>query len=89
MPKRSRKPRNPRRQQSRDPNVLAAEIVDEATHSESKHSKKKKNPAAVALGKLGGKKGGPARARKLSPERRVEIALKAARKRWGHEEDPS
>ena len=43
----------------------------------------KKNPAAVALGRLGGKKGGPARAEKLSPERRSEIAQKAAEARWG------
>jgi hypothetical protein len=41
-----------------------------------------KNPAAVALGKLGGKKGGPARARKLSPAERSEIAARAARVRW-------
>jgi hypothetical protein len=42
----------------------------------------KKNPAAVALGRLGGKKGGKARAEKLSPERRKEIAQRAAAKRW-------
>jgi hypothetical protein len=41
-----------------------------------------KNPAAVVLGRLGGKKGGRARARKLSAKRRVEIAQKAARARW-------
>jgi hypothetical protein len=41
-----------------------------------------KNPAAVALGKLGGKKGGPARAAKLSKARRSEIAQKAAAARW-------
>ena len=41
-----------------------------------------KNPAAVALGKLGGAKGGKARAVKLSPERRSQIAKKAARTRW-------
>jgi hypothetical protein len=41
-----------------------------------------KNPAAVALGKLGASKGGKARAEKLSPERRKEIARKAARARW-------
>jgi len=41
-----------------------------------------KNPAAVALGKLGGRKGGKARAEKLSPERRKEIAKKAAEARW-------
>jgi hypothetical protein len=41
------------------------------------------NPHAAALGRLGGLKGGPARARRLSAERRREIALHAARKRWG------
>jgi hypothetical protein len=41
-----------------------------------------KNPAAVALGKLGGAKGGAARASKLSPSKRKSIAKKAAMKRW-------
>ena len=41
-----------------------------------------KNPAAVALGKLGGAKGGAARAAALSPRRRKMIARKAARVRW-------
>jgi hypothetical protein len=41
-----------------------------------------KNPAAVALGKLGGKKGGKARAEKLSPAKRKAIAKKAAKARW-------
>jgi hypothetical protein len=42
-----------------------------------------KNPAAVALGKLGGKQGGDARAKKLTPEQREAIAQKAAWARWG------
>ncbi len=41
-----------------------------------------KNPHAVALGKLGGSKGGKARAAKLSKVTRVEIATKAAKARW-------
>ena len=41
-----------------------------------------KNPAAVALGKLGASKGGKARAEKLTPEERSEIARKAAKSRW-------
>jgi len=41
-----------------------------------------KNPAAVLLGRLGGKKGGKARAEKLSAEQRKAIAQKAARARW-------
>jgi hypothetical protein len=43
-----------------------------------------KNPAAVALGKLGGAKGGAARAAKLSPAKRRSIARKAAQARWKH-----
>jgi hypothetical protein len=46
---------------------------------------KKKNKAAQMLGKLGGLKGGKARAKALSPERRAEIARKAAKSRWGRE----
>jgi hypothetical protein len=42
-----------------------------------------KNPAAVELGRLGGKKGGPARAVKLTAERRSAIARHAALTRWG------
>jgi len=44
--------------------------------------RRKKNPAAVALGRLGGLKGGRARAEALSAKRRREIAQKAARTRW-------
>src|SRR5262249_54249384 len=46
-----------------------------------------KNPAAVTLGRLGGKKGGPARANKLTKEQRSEIAKKAARARWAKKKD--
>ena len=49
---------------------------------ESLPKPKEKNPAAVALGKLGGAKGGAARAAKLSPKKRSEIAKKAAQQRW-------
>lgn len=42
-----------------------------------------KNPAAVALGRLGGLKGGAARAKSLTAKQRKEIAKKAAEKRWG------
>jgi len=73
MPKRSSKKGQPQ-----DVNMLAATIVEEAT------SESAKNPHAVALGRLGGKKGGPARAKKLTPERRREIAQKAAAARWTH-----
>ncbi len=50
---------------------------------------KKKNPAAVALGRLGGLKGGKARAEKLSSERRREIARKAVLARWNKAMKPS
>jgi hypothetical protein len=43
---------------------------------------RQKNPAAIALGKLGASKGGKARAKKLTAKRRAEIAKKAARARW-------
>ncbi len=61
-----------------DVNTLAASIVEQTT-GEPIHEK---NPAAVALGRLGGLKGGKARATKLSSKRRKEIAEKAARARW-------
>lgn len=53
---------------------MAAAVIESISH--------KKNPAAVALGRLGGAKGGPARAALLSDERKQEIARKAARARW-------
>ncbi|MCH7529445.1 MAG: hypothetical protein IH972_07835 [Candidatus Marinimicrobia bacterium] len=51
--------------------------------ADTKRTQKKKDRHAVALGKKGGKKGGKARAEKLSPERRKSIAEKAAAMRWG------
>jgi len=87
MPKRTSKKSTPR-----DICQLARAIVEEATDEsltdqpppQQRTSKPthKKNPNAVALGKLGGKKGGDARAKKLSPEQRKVIAQKAARARW-------
>ena len=74
MPKRSSR--------KKDVNTLASEIVEQATR-EPENQLTHKNPAAVALGRLGGLKGGKARADKLSPEQRKEIAKKAARARWG------
>ena len=63
---------------AKDTNVLASQIVKEATGE----YKTDKNPNAVALGRLGGLKGGKARANKLTPRRRREIAQKAAMTRW-------
>lgn len=68
----------------KDANQLAKLITEIAT-GETKDEEKTedgKNPAAVALGRLGGQKGGKARASKLTPEQRKEIAKKAADKRW-------
>jgi hypothetical protein len=64
-----------------DVNLIASRIVEETTAS-AESQKPEKNPAAVALGRLGGLKGGMARAKKLSSERRKEIAKKAAKTRW-------
>jgi hypothetical protein len=72
MPKRTSK------KKPTDINILAKPIVEEATQKPPH----KKNPAAVALGRLGGLKGGKARAKKLSAKRRKEIAQKAAKMRW-------
>jgi hypothetical protein len=68
-----------------DINQLAAFIAEQAT-SDSKPdlpAEPQKNQAAVELGRLGGQKGGKARAEKLTPEQRKEIAQKAAKARWG------
>ncbi len=66
-----------------DINVIAKMIVDQTTKEKpTEEPKPDKNPAAVALGRLGGLKGGKARAAKLSGEQRKEIARKAAEKRW-------
>ncbi|MGB7210749.1 MAG: hypothetical protein WBD27_18990 [Pyrinomonadaceae bacterium] len=71
---------------SKDENQLAKSIVDEIIKETKSDgwctTLHKKNPAAVALGKLGGLKGGKARAAALTPERRREIAQKAAKSRW-------
>lgn len=67
----------------RDPNQLAKLMVDLATgEAEDTPTTSDKDPAAVLLGSKGGKKGGKARAVKLSAERRREIAQKAAAARW-------
>jgi hypothetical protein len=67
-----------------DVNMLATQIIAEATQEEkpTQTPTKEKNPAAVALGRLGGLKGGKARAESLSAKKRKEIAQKAAKARW-------
>ena len=67
----------------RDTNQLAKSIVDLATgETEEKDPYQGKNPNAVELGRLGGLKGGNARAKALTAKKRSEIAKKAAKKRW-------
>ena len=83
-----KKPRKKKREH--DFAVTAFRVVQEATgqaepelEETEPESIEGKNPHAVALGRLGGLKGGKARANKLTPERRKEIARKAAESRWG------
>ena len=75
MPKRSRKP------EREDINAIAARILRGLTEATVPDASGK-NPAAVELGRLGGLKGGKARAEKLSARRRKQIAKKAAESRW-------
>ena len=65
-----------------DTNKKAKAIVDIATSSTSNTPSDEIRAAAAALGRAGGLKGGPARAQKLSPKRKSEIARKAAQARW-------
>lgn len=81
MPTRSSKPKD------HDFTTVARRVVEQAIGEKLDGSPlddphKGKNPAAVALGKLGGAKGGKARAEKLSPAKRKAIAKKAAKARW-------
>jgi hypothetical protein len=79
------------RKQKRDYDfaVNAFRVVQEATGQTPEPEERKalsyegKNPNAVALGRLGGLKGGKARLEKLTPEQRSEIARKGAKARWG------
>ena len=76
MPKRS----------SKDLNQIAFNIVQQSTGQAPKSPAPEKNPAAVALGRLGGLKGGNARAASLTAKKRKEIAKRAARARWSKRE---
>jgi hypothetical protein len=74
MPKRSSK--------KKDTQQLARSVLDAVVPDAETQADKSKNPAAVALGRLGGLKGGKARAAKLSAAKRKAIAKKAASARW-------
>jgi hypothetical protein len=77
MPERSRK-------RPTDANELGKRIVDLATGEATEADPDEgKDPAAVALGRRGGLKGGKARADRMTPEERSEAARKAAQARWG------
>jgi hypothetical protein len=81
MPDRSRK-------RPRDLNALAASIVGDATNETPQPEPDDgKNPAAVALGRKGGLKGGRARAAKMTPEQLSQAAKKAAQARWAQKGD--
>ena len=67
----------------RDVNQRAKATLDIITGDRIPEAPPVKDERAVELGRLGGLKGGKARAVKLSPERRSEIATKAAQARWG------
>jgi len=84
MPDRSSKKR-PKR--PRDTNQLAHSVFLESIGEAPtpKVPENRKNPAAVALGKMGGEKGGKARAQRLTAEQRREIAKRAAAARWRKE----
>lgn len=87
MPKRSSKQKKDHQELAHS--VLDAVVPDAGVEKAKKpdESEKEKNPAAVALGRLGGLKGGKARAEKLSAKQRREIAKKAADARWKPKED--
>ena len=76
MPNRSRKP-------PKDPAQAAKSILDQVTGEAERIAAPEKDPAAVALGRRGGLKGGLARKAALTPEQRKASAQKAAEARWG------
>ena len=77
MTKRIKRPRDPSQLANLILKIATGEVEDQAT------DEPEKNPAAVELGRIGGVKGGAARAKKLTAEERSEIARKAAKARWG------
>ena len=84
MPKRSSKAQKDTQQLAR--HVLDTVVPDaEPAATSPAEAKPEKNPAAVALGRLGGLKGGKARSAKLTAKKRADIARKAAKKRWGNQ----
>ena len=70
------------RSSTKGPRDTEGNAGDDARKQDSEVKPRGKNPHAVALGELGGRRGGKARADALSPARRKEIARKAAQSRW-------
>lgn len=91
------KQRKAKKKTRRDVVEIARDVVEKAIGEkltgepldtpEESQEPETRNPAAVALSKLGGKKGGPARAKKLTAEQRREAASKAAKARWNKQQD--
>lgn len=79
MPKRSSKPTDLNRRAA----AIVAQSIDPDDQGDDPYEGK--NPAAVELGRLGGQKGGKARAEKLTPEERSAFARKAAKARWSEQ----
>ena len=75
--------KKPTKKRPTDANQLAKLVVDKLTGEvDPPQEPRKKDPAAVSLGRRGGLKGGPARAKKMTAEERKESARKAAASRW-------
>ena len=68
--------------ESSDLEKVATAVAEETSENGPTSKESTKNPHAVALGRLGGQKGGKARAEKLTSEQRSEIARKAVQARW-------
>jgi hypothetical protein len=91
MPKRSRtaEPKPKTGAPARDENQLAFDAVQRVVALTEGSERPQKDPAAVALGRRGGLKGGPARVAKMTKEQLRASALKAARARWDRKPDSS
>jgi len=67
---------------------VATAVAEETSENGPTSKESTKNPHAVALGRLGAQKGGRARAEKLTPEQRSDIARKAVQARWAKKSKP-
>jgi hypothetical protein len=81
-------PRRKNENRPSDLNNTGLGVTEPSSEGDSEKKEKVKNPHAVALGRLGGKKSGEARLEKITPERRREIARMAAKARWAKKTKP-